>query len=508
MSKENQDQQDVWADFDAAYKKACETSDPKKYQHAALIAQQVRMALAAPTEPSKPEQADGVSWRCFHCGEVFVTEVDAGLHFGRYEHDKPACQFDAEHIRWMEAQHRRNVDDDSEALRTVCSLLNEHEDLRRKAEELGYARGLADAKKHPEDLGLATTPPASAAPSKPEQAEAPSEDREEIEAVIACLGDDAAQLRDENPEDERADNMDKAADLLGRLLATTPPASAAPSKLEQAEGPRWPNVETAMEDALFQRARAIMGTDNWFQDNALRNVINYILSQQNEAVSGNGESDPLTSDDVIHDASRASQESRHGKNQRDQHRGGKTGADRAHDQSTGRRDGIHGACDVSAKVDATPPASAAGEPTDLRRALERALGLLDRVYTNLLADGVMPATGLIEARKEARAALAGKPLPEQKPVEEYNGWYCAHCRRGVDGSEVTFREQHTECGRVITNDRPPAPLPEQVAQDSFTLDELADACMAAEIPDSKYETLCIELDRSARTRGEGSASHG
>ena len=70
-------------------------------------------------------------------------------------------------------------------------------------------------------------------PSKAEQADAPSDDREEIEAVIACLGDDAAQLRDENPEDERADNMDKAADLLGRLLATQPPAS----KAEQADAP-------------------------------------------------------------------------------------------------------------------------------------------------------------------------------------------------------------------------------------------------------------------------------
>jgi hypothetical protein len=39
-------------------------------------------------------------------------------------------------------------------------------------------------------------------------------DRDDIEAVISCLGDDAAQLRDENPEDERADNMDRAASML------------------------------------------------------------------------------------------------------------------------------------------------------------------------------------------------------------------------------------------------------------------------------------------------------
>lgn len=40
---------------------------------------------------------------------------------------------------------------------------------------------------------------------------------EEVEAIVACLGDDAAQLRDENPEDERAGNMDEAASLLERL---------------------------------------------------------------------------------------------------------------------------------------------------------------------------------------------------------------------------------------------------------------------------------------------------
>jgi len=40
-----------------------------------------------------------------------------------------------------------------------------------------------------------------------------------------------------------------------------------------------------------------------------------------------------------------------------------------------------------------------------------------------------------------------------------NGWYCAHCQRGVDPIEVTFHEQHEECGRVITDDKPPAERP-------------------------------------------------
>lgn len=47
-------------------------------------------------------------------------------------------------------------------------------------------------------------------------------DREDIEAVADCLGDDAAQLRQDNDEDERADNMDRAASMLTWMLLTHP----------------------------------------------------------------------------------------------------------------------------------------------------------------------------------------------------------------------------------------------------------------------------------------------
>ena len=56
---------------------------------------------------------------------------------------------------------------------------------------------------------------------------------DEVEAVIACLGDDAAALRDGNDENEIAANMERAAELLERLALTmgllaesNPPASA------------------------------------------------------------------------------------------------------------------------------------------------------------------------------------------------------------------------------------------------------------------------------------------
>lgn len=103
-----------------------------------------------------PSQARELSaWRCFHCDESFSDREAAQEHFGRSEIDKPMCQMDAEYIRWLEAQHRRNVEDDTEALRSMRGWASEHEALRRRAEEEGYARGLADAQKHPEELGLA-----------------------------------------------------------------------------------------------------------------------------------------------------------------------------------------------------------------------------------------------------------------------------------------------------------------------------------------------------------------
>jgi hypothetical protein len=93
-------------------------------------------------------------WRCFHCDECFAEVSAAREHFGASEHDKPACQIDITHVRWLEAQWRRQLEDDTEAMRHVRGVLSEHERLRREAEELGYARGLRDAQKRPEELGL------------------------------------------------------------------------------------------------------------------------------------------------------------------------------------------------------------------------------------------------------------------------------------------------------------------------------------------------------------------
>lgn len=66
--------------------------------------------------------------------------------------------------------------------------------------------------------------------TQPERVWLTDEQIEEIEAVNACLGDDAAQLRQTNPEDERADNMDLAATLLEMAhgIGTSPPSTPVP----------------------------------------------------------------------------------------------------------------------------------------------------------------------------------------------------------------------------------------------------------------------------------------
>ncbi len=54
---------------------------------------------------------------------------------------------------------------------------------------------------------------------------APADKPSEVEQVIECLGDDAAKLREANPDDEMADNMEAAARMLSERVAVSPAAA-------------------------------------------------------------------------------------------------------------------------------------------------------------------------------------------------------------------------------------------------------------------------------------------
>lgn len=87
-------------------------------------------------------------WRCFHCDEVFIYRDQALLHFGA-SCDRPvACQVDAARLRELENQLRRYREEDTDLHRKIARLECEAHQAVRRAEELGYSKGLADGRNY------------------------------------------------------------------------------------------------------------------------------------------------------------------------------------------------------------------------------------------------------------------------------------------------------------------------------------------------------------------------
>ena len=63
-----------------------------------------------------------------------------------------------------------------------------------------------------------------------------------------------------------------------RALCNAAPVPAQAEKVE-VEAVAWANYDEAMKDPLFQQARALMGTANFGQDDALRQAILHVLSK-------------------------------------------------------------------------------------------------------------------------------------------------------------------------------------------------------------------------------------
>ena len=100
------------------------------------------------------------TWRCFHCDEVFLREVDARNHFGISESAEPACRIKAagefallQALRNAESLLARYRAEDSDVLRAMHGMLADQQRALAREEEKGYARGLRDAKAQ-----IATTP--------------------------------------------------------------------------------------------------------------------------------------------------------------------------------------------------------------------------------------------------------------------------------------------------------------------------------------------------------------
>lgn len=105
------------------------------------------------TYPTPPH-----GWTCFHCGEhfppTFKGQRDARHHFGPSINAEPMCSVSDLQYRAMEEQLRRYQEEDTELHRSIARLAGAHAQALIHEEEKGYARGLADARKYPETLGL------------------------------------------------------------------------------------------------------------------------------------------------------------------------------------------------------------------------------------------------------------------------------------------------------------------------------------------------------------------
>lgn len=108
-----------------------------------------------PVPPALPVASVPDGWRCFHCCEEFTDRESAALHFGTHEHQEPACLINIAKFREMEALQLRYVDEDADVHRAMRRMESGHQQALRRAEEDGYAKGLVDAVKYPQDA----TPP-------------------------------------------------------------------------------------------------------------------------------------------------------------------------------------------------------------------------------------------------------------------------------------------------------------------------------------------------------------
>lgn len=90
-------------------------------------------------------------WRCFHCDEVFHTEMEARNHFGGTQDAEPACRIKVAGefalltaLRNAEIELARYRREDSDIIRAMHSMQADHAQALRREEEKGYARGLKD----------------------------------------------------------------------------------------------------------------------------------------------------------------------------------------------------------------------------------------------------------------------------------------------------------------------------------------------------------------------------
>lgn len=91
-----------------------------------------------------------MTWRCFHCGEVFRREVDARAHFGDWPEALAGCQIKGHEgrllgvIRAQERELRQYRTEDGEIMRAMEELRSESAAALKLEEEKGYVQAVRD----------------------------------------------------------------------------------------------------------------------------------------------------------------------------------------------------------------------------------------------------------------------------------------------------------------------------------------------------------------------------
>lgn len=129
-----------------------------------IRAKQASKPVGSALPVAAAEGAETPMWRCFHCDEVFTDEHSARLHFGNDETAAPACQIKGSEHGLVEALREAENDaaeawhmihaETTDAAKAYYSQNSRHQRQMRAIEQVGYDRGIADAKAYPETLGL------------------------------------------------------------------------------------------------------------------------------------------------------------------------------------------------------------------------------------------------------------------------------------------------------------------------------------------------------------------
>lgn len=100
-----------------------------------------------------------MTWRCFHCGDVFRNPKHAASHFGIDEFQEPGCvavlrrgeSHLLDRIRDLEQQLERYGNEDSDIMRWAQAKESDHRQALIREEERGYNKGVRDGRAYPTD---------------------------------------------------------------------------------------------------------------------------------------------------------------------------------------------------------------------------------------------------------------------------------------------------------------------------------------------------------------------